>query len=181
MTWKCPTCSREFKSASGHLRHCGTWEGWFWSLVDKRTPDECWLWVGQKDKNGYGRADRKGPNVYPHRVAWRLTHGADAGDMEVAHRCDVRNCCNPAHLFLATHDENMKDCAAKGRHRRGSMSSRAKLTEELVIAARRLRAEGMVYREISERLGHPVSMSVLINAVTGKKWKHVIPFGDKHE
>lgn len=35
--------------------------------------------------------------------------------MTVCHRCDVTLCCNPDHMFLGTHRENMRDMAAKGR------------------------------------------------------------------
>jgi len=27
----------------------------FWRKVDKRGGDECWLWLGWRDKDGYGR------------------------------------------------------------------------------------------------------------------------------
>ena len=34
------------------------------------------------------------------------------------HRCDVRPCLNPDHLFLGTQKDNMADLAAKSGHER---------------------------------------------------------------
>jgi hypothetical protein len=36
----------------------------------------------------------------------------------VLHRCDVRPCINPDHLFLGTQKDNMADMAAKMGHER---------------------------------------------------------------
>ncbi len=52
----------------------------FWAKVDLSEATECWLWIGAKGPNGYGRfgAGRRidGPGyrtVYPHRFAYELT------------------------------------------------------------------------------------------------------------
>jgi hypothetical protein len=86
----------------------------FWNLVDKGEPDACWEWTGKKDS--YGRFKIVG-NVLgtASRIAYILTYGMFDPALEVCHRCDNPPCCNPAHLFLGTHSENMRDASAKGR------------------------------------------------------------------
>lgn len=51
-----------------------------------------------------------------HRLAYRLFVGAIPTGLEVCHKCDVKGCCNPDHLFLGTHQENMMDRSIKGKH-----------------------------------------------------------------
>lgn len=75
----------------------------------------CWLWTGAADSKGYGAISAWGRVRSTHRVAWTLFRGPIPVDMTVCHRCDVTLCCNPDHMFLGTHRENMRDMAAKGR------------------------------------------------------------------
>lgn len=91
----------------------------FWSRVDRRGADECWLWQlstsgqGQHGQFTWRTFDRQ-VHFYAHRVAWFLTHGC-AADLKVCHRCDVPRCCNPSHLFLGTQADNLNDARTKGR------------------------------------------------------------------
>ena len=99
----------------------------FWPKIDRSGgPDACWPAL-KTDPRGYARFLNSGPYAYAHRTAWLLTRGPIPDGMEVAHRCDVRRCCNPAHFFLATHDENMKDMKAKGRQAWGERAKRNKI------------------------------------------------------
>lgn len=92
-----------------------TTEQRFWAKVDQRGPDECWPWKLSCDRYGYGAIRHAGKQTGAHRVAWEMANGRAPGGMCVCHRCDNRRCCNPAHLWLGTHRDNMIDCAAKGR------------------------------------------------------------------
>lgn len=83
----------------------------------------CWLWRSMKSNDpSYGVATAKQTGSKPmmaHRLAWTLFHGPIPDGMLVCHRCDVRPCFNPEHLFLGTAQDNTDDMIAKGRHFNG--------------------------------------------------------------
>ncbi len=79
----------------------------------KRTPG-CWLWQGSLTPLGYGQFSYLG-DQRAHRASWRIFCGEIPSGMFVLHRCDVRNCVNPEHLFLGTQADNIRDKVAKGR------------------------------------------------------------------
>ena len=103
-----------------------------------------------------------------HRVSYELLVGPIAEGMHVCHRCDVRHCVNPEHLFLGSSQDNMSDKVAKERQARGASVHTAKLTKEQVSEIRAAHGE---YRSIGKRFGVTGETVSLIKR--RKTWKHV--------
>ena len=96
----------------------------FTRYVRKSSFDECWVWTGAKDKDGYGKirltthdAIAAGnQTARAARVAWFLAHGSwPSSSQMVLHSCDNPACVRPDHLFLGDHRLNMADMTNKGR------------------------------------------------------------------
>lgn len=85
----------------------------YWPRVKKGKG--CWIWRGCKDGAGYGYVSLLNRPVSAHRIAYRLEYGDIPKGLEVCHSCDTPLCVNPAHLFVATHEQNMRDMRRKGR------------------------------------------------------------------
>jgi hypothetical protein len=137
----------------------------------------CWLWSGATLTNaGYGHLPIDGKSMAASRASWILHRGSIPPGMHVLHKCDIRLCCNPDHLFLGSHAENMADMARKGRAgaRRGEASPKAKLDAEAVREIRRLLSGGATQREVSQRFS--VHEATIQAVHEGRTWRHVTDF-----
>ena len=76
--------------------------------------DTCWLWL-RTQQFGYGYTKIKRTRWRLHRLMYTVKHGPIPPRLEVCHKCDIRNCCNPDHLFLGTTKDNMQDASTKKR------------------------------------------------------------------
>lgn len=140
--------------------------------------DSCWLWTGAGRGNGYGAIKVNGETLDTHVVSWRIANSGIAvpdGNV-IAHRCDVRLCVRPDHLFLASQSENMLDAKNKGRlddtWSRGEKAPNSVLTEDVVREARRMQQEeGIGWCRIAKKLG--VSKWAIKGVLAGKNWRHV--------
>lgn len=85
----------------------------------------CWNWILRLDRGGYGRMKIQmgARGLYrfegAHRYSYTIFKGDIPAGMEVCHRCDNPSCVNPEHLWLGTHQQNMKDMHEKGRGPKG--------------------------------------------------------------
>jgi hypothetical protein len=84
----------------------------------KVMPNGCWEW--QKFRHPkprhYGGTGWNGKSWHTHRLTYVLVKGHIPAGMVVMHSCDNPPCCNPDHLSLGTHLQNMADCRARGRY-----------------------------------------------------------------
>ena len=75
----------------------------------------CHEWCGVVNSRGYGQLRMDGKLDYAHRIAWRLRRGNIPEGLRVLHHCDNTLCVNPAHLFVGTQLDNIRDMWEKGR------------------------------------------------------------------
>ena len=152
----------------------------FWGNVEING-NNCWLWTKSGDKNGYGKMviNRRRQNeqaLKAHRISWYIHNGPIPNGLLICHHCDNPPCCNPEHLFLASHAGNAQDMWDKNRHPRpdmkGERNPRAKLTEEDVLAIRsRYAVGGVTHKTLGTVYG--VHQSVIQHAITGRYWSHI--------
>jgi len=81
-------------------------ESRFWSKVYKRSPSECWIWIGPVRRGGYGAMEIEGKMVSAHRLAYEMHFGPIPDGFYIDHICRVQKCVNPSHLRPATPAEN---------------------------------------------------------------------------
>lgn len=143
----------------------------FWRHVERRH-GRCWGWRGSTTKFGYGQIKSYQKKLGAHSVSWEIHYGPIPLGLSVCHRCDNPACCNPEHLFLGTHSENMADATSKGRMRngdtRGVNNGRAKLTPSDIAV---IRSDPRSLTKIAS--DHSVS-HVLIGKIKRREiWKHL--------
>lgn len=155
----------------------------------------CRLWMGGKDRDGYGRVRIDGRIQLAHRVTWEYHHGAVPEGFCVCHRCDKPSCCELTHLFLGTPADNAHDRDQKGRtsrgeghgvHSRGERNGAhlhpeklrrgegilwARLTENDVQIIRQRASNGDTKAAIARAFG--VDRTTVRHVIAGRTWKHV--------
>lgn len=148
----------------------------FWEKVDKRGPDECWEWIGYKNKKRkYGYFNKRSGEklMLAHRMSWELFSGNPIPvGMVVCHKCDNPSCVNPSHLFVGTMKDNMHDASVKGRIAWGERHGKAYLKEKDVLEMRDLKKIGYSIRWLSQKFKTPEwNIRFICNNIT---WKNIL-------
>lgn len=96
-----------------------TWKDILLSKVEYDPFGGCWLWAGSLKDNGYGILKYKGFHTRAHRASYEEFKNPIQPLELVLHKCDIRCCINPDHLYIGDHFINMQDMIAKGRDNPG--------------------------------------------------------------
>lgn len=106
------------KIRARHFARIGTLQQRFWKLVDIKI-DECWIWKGSCDLDGYGISIGKNPpEDRAHRLSYYYVYGPIEIGLFICHHCDNPSCVRPSHLFMGTARDNVQDCIKKGRKKK---------------------------------------------------------------
>lgn len=169
----------------------------FWSHVDSSRAGSCWPWKAALTADGYGFfsmkfVDGATRSRRASRVAWAYGNGRWPDvDEVVRHECDNPICCNPNHLVIGSHRDNMLDRAERktsrsrgdthwtrtqpANVRRGSAVGGSKLTEAQVleIKARYAASGGVRGAQVALAKEYGVSPQMVNMILKGKWWQHV--------
>lgn len=134
----------------------------------------CLRWTAGKFSDGYGGFYLNGKSYKAHRIAWQFANGPIPDGLYCCHTCDNRWCVEPAHLWLGTQLDNVRDMVSKGRcnnTRPGLENGNAKLTNNDVRAIRKASAGGETYASIARR--YPVCNTTIRYIVKRYRWPHI--------
>lgn len=196
-----PYCSRACAVASVRARA----DDRFRSFVRATPEPGCWPWLGGFFAGKeYGQFSVGARTVRAHRYAWEMVAGPVPTGFSILHTCDNPRCVRNddagvyeangvlrprrGHLWLGTHEDNMRDRDAKGRtlagddhplvrhperaaRPAGEANPMARLAADDVVAIRLAYAAGERQHVLAERYG--VAITTISAIVTRKNWAHI--------
>lgn len=147
----------------------------------------CWLWMWRVQQNGYGRVSHDGRSWLTHRLSFTAFVGAIPPGLFVCHKCDVKCCANPRHLFVGTPQDNVDDYRRKKygacvneevvimprRQHVGEHHWRTRLTVQDIRDIRARVAGGELMRIVAEK--YSITRVNVVHIVNRTTWKHVDP------
>jgi hypothetical protein len=146
----------------------------YWEKVDRRGPDDCWPWRRTTDEFGHGQffvSPERG-RVPAHVYGVELTTGQRCPEgKEGCHHCDNPPCCNPAHIYYGTRQQNVDDMWNRNRAPQGADRTQSKVDDHAVLAIRLRFADGETLLSLASEYG--VSDTLISLIVNGHRWSHV--------
>ncbi len=76
---------------------------------------ECWEWTGGRDTKGYGIVRVFGRRCTTHRASYAALIGTIPTGLFICHTSDNKVCVLPAHMYLATAKDNVRDAIERGQ------------------------------------------------------------------
>lgn len=73
----------------------------------------CWIWM-KSLRYGYGQVWIRPNIMQAHRLAYQLYVGLIPEGLQVLHKCDIKCCVNPDHVYLGTDADNTRDKLQRG-------------------------------------------------------------------
>jgi hypothetical protein len=143
------------------------------AVVNQPWPEECIIFSGKQQPNGYGRVSIDGQYRRSHVYACEKAHGpCPAGKRDAAHACGKAMCINPRHLRWASRAENEADKRAHGRTNQGERGGGSRLTPLQVSEIRERWAAGEVTQTaLAQQNG--VHVMTINDIVHRRTWKHI--------
>lgn len=136
------------------------------------TETGCWIWIGAtRGLDNYGAMRVGNRTIGAHRVSYVIHNGNIPRGLQVLHRCDVRHCVNPDHLFVGTQKDNIRDMLNKGRggdtSNKGESHPACKINESIV---KEIRESSLSQKEL--RLKYGISQSHIHRIINKQSWRH---------
>lgn len=134
----------------------------------------CLEWTKYCTSAGYGQFEVNGQTVSVHRFAYKLHFGEIPEGLHCLHYCDNPPCCEPTHLFLGTHQDNMIDRDNKNRLNapKGEKNGHAKLTEKQVLEIRE-KYIPRIYHTYILAEEYNVTQPIIFRIIKREIWKHI--------
>lgn len=144
--------------------------------------ETCILSMKGLQRSGYSVVYFEGKSWPAHRLAYKLAHGRIPKGKIICHKCDVRNCINPKHLYAGTYKDNSNDCFNRKRHiylahperlARGERVNTAKLDQsdiKKILKLRHSKSWPGKYK-VAKQFG--VGATTIQDIVSKTTWRHI--------
>lgn len=130
----------------------------------------CWLWKGSIDKYGYGYlydSVRK-KAIKAHRLSILIRDGCLSKNSLVLHKCNVKNCVNPDHLYCGDNFDNMRDRLVDGKYYQNHNGKTILNRNQVLYIVEEIN-KGRSKVSLSEELN--VKLSVISKIMLGTTWQ----------